>query len=129
MDTEQGFLKFIGENYTSYVHGKNLTFMEDDFKSSNLKKILTKTCIHFHPDKSAKAKQDGMSEGQIYLRNEILKILTSFINALKGHQEPVDTKDDVNEEMNNKEEAKQSLKEQDIDPTPIKLCGKNLQIL
>jgi hypothetical protein len=78
------FLQFVGAKYTSYTTGETVTFTEESLESKNIKKTLTKACLHYHSDKSARAKADGMSEGQIYLRSEIIKIITRFINQIKG---------------------------------------------
>ena len=63
--------------------GKTLSFTPEQLESKNIKKTLTRTCLHYHSDKSAKAKSDGMSDAQIYLRAEIIKIITRFINEIK----------------------------------------------
>ena len=56
------FLKFVGSKYTSYVNEKNLTFTEEQLLPENIKKTCIKTCLHYHSDKSAKAKEKGMAE-------------------------------------------------------------------
>ena len=78
------FLLFVGEKYSSYVTGKTVSFTSESLESKNIKKTLNKTCLHYHSDKSAKAKANGMSEAQIYLRSEIIKIITGFINEMKS---------------------------------------------
>ena len=82
------FLNFVGQKYTSYVTSKILSFTPESLESKNIKKTLTMTCLHYHPDKSAKAKSEGMSDGQIYLRSEILKILTRFTSEIKEVGKP-----------------------------------------
>ena len=77
------FLKHISEKYQSYQKTK-VEFTEEMLNSANLKRTIIRTCVHYHSDKSAKAKEDGFTEKDIYLRNVITKTLTQFINQLKG---------------------------------------------
>lgn len=97
-DSYAQYLEFVGEKYTSYVTGKTLTFTAEQLESKNIKKTLTRTCLHYHSDKSVKAKADGMSEGQIYLRAEIIKTLTRFINEIKDVNKPSEQQDTSAEE-------------------------------
>ena len=86
--------------------GKTLSFTPEQLESKNIKKTLTRTCLHYHSDKSVKAKSDGMSDAQIYLRAEIIKIITRFINEIKDIVKQKDESETESEEDKPNDENK-----------------------
>ena len=76
------FLKLISEKYVSY-QGKKVEFTEDQLKSQNLKNTLKNVTKHYHPDKKVLA-QGKMTEKELYLRDEIIKITNILFQEMKG---------------------------------------------
>ena len=87
-----GFLKFIAENYMSYQM-KKVEFSERSLKMDKLKKTITKACVYYHPDKQNTV-PGAFDAKQIYLRTQICKILTKFLNTMKLPEERKDANAD-----------------------------------
>ncbi len=52
-----------------------------------MRKTVIKTTIYYHPDKLSNDKAKIFNEKDIYLRTEIMKILSSFHNEFKGFKD------------------------------------------
>ena len=73
------FLKLCAQKYHNWKNNQ-IEFSDDDLKHVNIKKTIIKTVFHYHPDRQKQDKDGVFKEKDIYLRQEIVKIL----NALNG---------------------------------------------
>lgn len=74
-------MKFLAEKYVGFDN-KKVNISDEDLTESKLKKTILKTCRAYHSDKSANS---GFTKEQKYLREQIMRILTNYINEMKGH--------------------------------------------
>ena len=115
------FLKFIAENYISYQNTKVAFDEAKDFKTSKLRKTIVKTCVFYHPDKQ-KLNPTLFDEKAVYLRTQISKILTNYLNTLKLPQADECNDDDSTDDE--QEEEKTQAEEKPDDTKPQKECKK-----
>ena len=117
------FLKFIAENYISYQNKKVVFDDKKDFKISKLRKTIVKTCVFYHPDKQ-NVNPTLFDEKAIYLRTQISKILTNFLNTLKLPQADECNDDDSTDDEQEEEKTQSEEKPDDTETVPTKECKK-----
>ena len=73
------FLEHIVANYKSYINNQLPGSLgEEDLKKGKVKKTIIKLTKHYHPDKINTLPNGAWSEVDIYLRSQIIKIMTNF---------------------------------------------------
>lgn len=73
------FLEHIVANYKSYINNQLPDSLgEEDLKQAKVRKTIIKLTKHYHPDKINTLPKGTWSEVEIYLRSQIIKILTNF---------------------------------------------------
>lgn len=79
------FLKHVVKNYKSYINNElPATLSDEDLSFSKIKKTLVKLTKHYHPDKINTLPAGTWSNVDIYLRSQIIKIITNLNSEIKG---------------------------------------------
>lgn len=83
-----------------------------------LKRTITRACLYYHPDKQNTI-PGAFDQKQIYLRTQISKILTNFLNTMKLPEERKAAGDDsTDEDETPTPDGEMDKTPEDGEPTP-----------